>query len=274
MPDTKTTQALVELNRRFYHRHAAAFVASRRRPWSAWERLVPRQAPAAGWRVLDVGCGQGRFARFVEEHTGQWPRYVGVDSSRELLAVARDDLTRGDPDPAPVLELVTLVEGSPGAQLDACLGRHAATGPFDLIVLFGVLHHLPGEALRQTLLIDLAGRLAPGGRLLASVWRLDQTPRFERKRLPWDEHNTHRTAQGLPTIDLAALEPGDHLLTWSGDREHPRYCHFPDDAEIARWCTAVHTATGLDAPEQIPGDGPGDRDNLYLVFRAERSSGK
>ncbi|MEM6455594.1 MAG: hypothetical protein AAF772_10900, partial [Acidobacteriota bacterium] len=94
------------------------------------------------------------------------------------------------------------------------------------IVLFGVLHHVPGAARRRALLCDLARRLAPGGVLAVSLWRFRDDPRQRRKCL--DE-----AAVRAAGIDPQRLEPGDHLLSFHGDRRVPRFaCHI--DAAEAR----------------------------------------
>jgi 2-polyprenyl-6-hydroxyphenyl methylase/3-demethylubiquinone-9 3-methyltransferase len=47
--------------------------------------VVESLHPLAGRRVLDLGCGQGRFARALTEHGA---RVVGLDVSRAMLAQA------------------------------------------------------------------------------------------------------------------------------------------------------------------------------------------
>ena len=147
-----------------------------------------------------------------------------------------------------------------GADLDHALGNER----FDLIVLFGVLHHVPGIGNRQGLIRRLGRRLAPTGALAVSIWRFDQTPRFRRRVVPWPTHNQQRAGRDLKPVDLETLEAGDTLLSWGGDIEHPRYCHFPDDAEI----DSLITAPRLRLSDRFEADGPSGSDNLYLVWQA------
>src|SRR5438046_6269675 len=54
--------------------------------WEVYEALV-REGDLAGRRVLDVGCGTGRFAAaLTESHSCT---VIGVDPSPGMLAVAR-----------------------------------------------------------------------------------------------------------------------------------------------------------------------------------------
>ena len=206
-------------------------------------------------RVLDAGCGNGRFGRAVAAHVGS-VEYTGIDSDPALVDAARRQLD--------TLGQSVSVRLAVGDLLLEPLADHLdADASFDCIGLFGVLHHVPGEARRIRLLTELAARLAPGGRLAASVWRLDHKPRFDRKRLPWDEHNRRAAARGEPAIDVDDLEPGDHLLTWSGDLDRPRYCHFPTDAEIERWLEAL---SNVELVHRFHADGREGDDNLYLVW--------
>jgi predicted TPR repeat methyltransferase len=55
-----------------------------------WELNLPGLAallPEPGRATLDLGCGEGRFGRWLAEHGH---RVSGIDSSRTLLAAARD----------------------------------------------------------------------------------------------------------------------------------------------------------------------------------------
>jgi SAM-dependent methyltransferase len=241
--DDATRQRLLDLNRRFYDAGAARFSATRRRPWAGWRELLPQlragQGPGAPWRsACDVGCGNGRFAAFLAAEGLLPAAYLGIDGSAGLLADAR------------ALEL-------PGCEfLEADLARLPAAlpgEPFDRIAIFGVLHHLPGRAARRSWLEQQAARLAPGGLLFLSFWLLDRFPeRFAKLR------------RSDPGFD-SALEAGDALLSFDGNAGLPRYCHFPDDAEIAELCALP----GCAELRRFREDGPSGADNLYAVLQRQ-----
>ncbi len=255
----ETRRHLVALNRRFYQRHSQAFDGSRQRPWRGWQRLVElleapstRSADGEPLRVLDAGCGNGRLASFLRDALPRPLHYVGVDSSPELLAQAAQ---------RPAAQ--TLVEAD---LLSDELEQKVGERRFDLVTSFGVLHHVPGLATRLELLQTLAGFCRPGGLLVVSVWRLDRQPRFADKVIPWTEYLGAEETAG-PPLDLNDLEPGDVLLGWSGDRSHPRYCHFPDDAELVVW-QQHFDRQHLDRPtvHRWPADGADGATNLYLAW--------
>lgn len=248
-----TRQALLELNRRFYARFAAGFSASRERPWDGWDRL-PELLPALRGRrlrVLDAGCGNGRLAAFLAARVPALD-YLGIDGSAELLALAHWRLAAADP-AGRVTARWAEVELAGGA-----LRRRLGSRRFDLVALFGVLHHIPGRVHRARLLARLAAHVDAGGLLAASVWRFDRQPRLEAKVLPWDVYNR----QAEVPVDARELEPGDHLLTWAGDRATPRYCHLLGDGEIA----GLAASAGLPCRARFEADGPGGDRNVYLVF--------
>lgn len=97
--------------------------------------------------LLDVGTGTGRMLQLVGPRV---ERAVGIDTSREMLAVARANLDR--------------------AGLEGCVVRQAdmyqlpwPDGSFDTAIFHMVLHFAtaPGEAVAEA-----ARALRPGGRLL------------------------------------------------------------------------------------------------------------
>jgi SAM-dependent methyltransferase len=248
--DERTLRALNAINRSFYREAAAAFSASREEPWPGWTRLaelVEAQGLGPRLELLDVGCGNGRFGRFLAQRAPQL-RYLGIDASPELLALAE---ARGPIGAASEFRRLDLVEDD----LDACLGAQR----FSLVALFGLLHHLPGAARRRALLHGLAARLRPGGLLALTLWRFEAFRRFRERIVPWETHNRAAAAP----IDPAQLEPGDHLLPWGPDGI-PRYCHFADEDETRELLAGLpcQTLARYDA------DGREGALNRYLVLRA------
>jgi tRNA (uracil-5-)-methyltransferase TRM9 len=233
--DEATICRLNQINRDFYRVTADSFDQSRQQAWPGWETLVEYLKPAL--HVLDVGCGNGRFGLFLAERLGTDVQYHGLDSSPSLLERARQALS-------PVLPTVSLekrdvVENPPDQ------------GRYDLVALFGVVHHIPGFQRRQALMKALAERVAPGGLLAFACWRFYEYERFRRRILSWP-------------ADLEA-EPNDFLLDWQRGEPAVRYCHYVDDTEHA----ALVAATGLTEINTYRADGESGDANCYSVLRRE-----
>jgi SAM-dependent methyltransferase len=258
--DSATVSALVALNRRFYERCAAEFDATRKRPWPGWKRVLER-LPGGGSRrlsVLDLGCGNGRFASFLAEAWTGPVDYLGLDGSEALLAAAGEPSRGLAGSRLRAFEILT-------ESLDEALGGRR----FDLAAVFGVLHHVPGEANRRALVRDLGARLSPSGVLAVSVWQLHRDPGFARKTVPWKRYNRHRQRLAAPALHLGELEAGDYLLSWKGRDDPPRYCHFPETAEVEGWIAA----SGLRLLDRYEADGPTGADNLYLLLERGNRNG-
>lgn len=243
-----TRELLLALNRDFYETHAAAFDATRDHPWPGWQRVAER-LPREGCAVLDAGCGNGRFARFLCAQGRTDLDYVGVDASDALLRAAR----ARTPDASG--QRFRFVRG------DLFDAHTLPAGPFDAIVLFGVLHHVPGFDERVGLVVQLASRLAPGGFLAATIWRFGSDPRVKGRTLDWEAHPV--------AVDPTTLEPGDALLRWGESEDVARYCHFLDDAEIARLVEGTRSA-GLEPIDRFRSDGRSGALNEYLLWSTAR----
>jgi SAM-dependent methyltransferase len=207
----------------FYSAHAAGFDASRgHQPWPGWERLLawlPERGDAP-LRVLDVGCGNARLATFLASK-GHALRYVGVDANAELLAAARDRIDDSLQASVELVELDFLSGDAPG--------RDLPNGPFDLVALFGVLHHVPGRDWRAQLVDALIDRVESGGVLALAAWQFAGRERFARRQVDWSEIGP---VLDHP-IDPAKLEQGDALLRFGSDpSKPPRYCHQVTQAEL------------------------------------------
>ncbi len=249
------------MNAAFYARNARDFDRTRHAAgWPGWRRVVRLAAAAdegddgarggpsrraAALRVLDLGCGNGRFALFLERNSELRSRrpfhYRGIDLSPNLVGRARR---------ASAAHLNIRFDI---ADLESC---PLDLGAFDLVVLFGVLHHLPGLALRRQAIERAAAALAPGGLLAITCWQFTDAPDFARRRLDWDVETD---------VDPARLENGDHLLRWGGaDSTARRYCHETTEDELALLIQDL----ALNEVDRYRADGADGRRNLYWLGRA------
>ncbi|MCB9452792.1 MAG: class I SAM-dependent methyltransferase [Anaerolineaceae bacterium] len=232
--DEQTIHRLNAINREFYRITAVEFDQTRGQSWPGWDQLLPYLAVPL--HVLDVGCGNGRFGVFLAEHLDGEITYRGVDNSPALLVAAGESLA-AHPRLAAQLEIHDILSALPD------------TTQYDLIVLFGVLHHVPGTARRVALLRDLAGRLKPGGLLAFACWRFYEYSRFKERIQPWPDDLT--------------VEQHDYLLDWRRGAVALRYCHYVDDAEHA----ALTAATGLTEIVTFRADGFTGDVNRYSVLQ-------
>lgn len=212
----------------FYRTHAQSFGQSRQGAWDSWDevwRIAQQRNPST---VLDVGCGNGRFHQFLSQK-GVAPAYTGIDSERQLIDQARRSCSRGRFMVATVDDVL----------------QWPTT--FDLVVCFGLFHHLAGSAYRLEVLQGLGRRLNSTGLLVASLWQPKLLANFSTKL--------------CPDVAIEGMERNDYLLGWKGDCARPRYCHHFDDDEIQM----LIDRSGLVGITQFQGSG-NDRTNRYLVL--------
>lgn len=116
------------------------------------EAALAAGRPAAGERVLDIGCGCGATSLALAESVGAQGRVLGVDVSGPMLAVARG---RGEG-----VANLTFVE--------ADASRADLNGPYDLLFSrFGVMFFDDPPAA----FAHMRAALKPGGRLAFVCWR-------------------------------------------------------------------------------------------------------
>jgi tRNA (uracil-5-)-methyltransferase TRM9 len=231
-----TIDELNAINRRFYETTAVDFDQTRGKAWAGWAKLKDHlKAPLS---VLDVGCGNGRFGLFLAEELKGEIRYHGIDNNAQLLAFAKDAF-------APVENLHAKLEEAD------IVNQPLPEGEYDLVVLFGVIHHVPSAEKRKSFVADLAKCVKAGGLLCFASWRFYEFERFRERLTAWPEHLK------------AEVENHDFLLDWRRGENALRYCHYVDDAEEK----ALIEATGLQFLSQYRADGENNALNSYVVLK-------
>lgn len=157
-------------------------------PWA--KRLIEKADPKRGERVLDVGCGTGIVARQVASRLGPSSAVTGLDSSPNMLAVARSAATREG-------LTVDWREGS-AEQLPF------PEGSFDLVLCQFALMFF---AEKGAALAEMRRVVSKSGRVLVSVWQgLDRHPFYQAL------HHVIQQRLGMSALqDIFSLGGADEL---------------------------------------------------------------
>ncbi len=163
-------------------------------------------------RVMDVGCGSGRWCRFLHETYGP-DRLVGVDFARASVELLKTSELAGSPGVGFEVGDVTSESWGLGEQ-------------FDLINIANVLFHVPEPDKFDRALMNLRSHLAEGGRVLLT----DYLPRIGmrtewmlvRSRYEWEQR---LAAAGLKIVAMRPMcvftnDPMGIDGTDSGARQH------------------------------------------------------
>ena len=241
-------ETLDAVNQRFYAHHADGFHQTRQHPWPGWKTILPHLNPNELQRIVDVGCGNGRFAQFLAldlKGISTSLLYFGYDREAQLLAQATQ------------MSLPFKCEWLVWDWMKGDAMRSLEKS--DLAVAFGVLHHIYGFENRLRFLRDLVNTLDTHGILVVSTWNFGANPRYQSKYLDrntiCDDHD----------IDPGKLEAHDYFLGFGHKNPHPRYCHWVSDSEMREVEAELKLShPNLEARHPVQG---GDDLNRYWIWR-------
>jgi tRNA (uracil-5-)-methyltransferase TRM9 len=238
--DPHVVLRLLDLNRAFYTEFAESFSATRSAPWPGYTQLLPHLS--GGARILDIGCGNGRMARFLDANLDSGT-YLGLDFSEPMLAEARRSSQH------------LLHIESDFRSADISRREWTATVPeaeYDAVLMLAVLQHIPSFELRASIVSQVVPLLAPQGVLVMSHWQFMESDRLRRRVVRWTEAE----------MAESDLEPGDYLLEWRRGGVACRYCHLLDESEVR----ALADRAALDVVQAFRADGPEGNLNLYALL--------
>ncbi len=252
---TTTIKKLNQINKDFYQNIAQSFSDSRKYSWQGWQQLLPvlenYLEHKQEFSILDIGCGNGRFAFFLQENfPNKKIHYYGIDNNPQLLAIASQKLQTKNIQPTLLeIDLVeTLIENSFSQQLTAKTDSNS----FDLIVAFGLMHHLPSSQLRNQFIETIKDISTDETLNILTFWQFKKSERFLKKQIDPDQVEVNQNE----------LEQKDYFLDWQRGSTAYRYCHFFDDREIEE----LIADNGLEVIDQFSADGKENKLNKYLLF--------
>ncbi len=189
--------------------------------------LAPHLAPGAGSRVLDLGCGIGRWSRRLARGGAT---VVGVDLSRAMLDEAERRTERSGQSGTIIYRVEDL------RALD--LAQR-----FDLVFGVTVLQHVLLDEHFRAAVLNVSRHVAPGGRVVlleaapSAIKTTCDTPVF-RARTASEYEDAFRCA-GLRVVSVTGVDPAPFTK-----RVLPRYRRLPRAAALS----AMFAATALSLP--------------------------
>jgi tRNA (uracil-5-)-methyltransferase TRM9 len=188
---------ITDLNKDFYSKHSESFDKSR--SYGFWEgfeevlKFLPQNL-----KILDLGCGNGRFLKFLLEENYKFNEYLGTDNSVEFIRKNQEKYS-----------------SFKFENLDVILDLDKINEKFSLIVAFGISHHIPSRGYRQEWFENISNLVTKGGFVVISFWDFDR----------------NKNDKNFKT-QIYKIEENDYFLGWKEDYSSHRYCHYFNEQEI------------------------------------------
>ena len=244
----KIFNKIVKLNNDFYNKIKNEFDKTRLSQWNGWNRVG--EIIAQNFKdqkvisILDVACGNGRFVKAVTPVKKGLPlfKYLGIDTNDYLLDKARKNSKENKCIEFRNIDVINDLES-------------LSPETFDIVVAFGITHHIPSKEFRKKWFLDLSKLVSKNGLLIFTIWNYQTDERFE------------------PAGDLGKniksdikLEEGDYFLGWGNNKEAKRYFHKYSDAEILG-IEEILCSAGLNQISKFKSDGKNGKLNEYFVYK-------
>jgi tRNA (uracil-5-)-methyltransferase TRM9 len=153
---------LLKKTKEDYNKIAEEFSRTRSQVWEE-VRFLFDDYVIPGEKVLDLGCGNGRFfevlkdkERFFEVLKDKEVDYIGVDFSEKLIEIAKKRFPEAK------------------FQVADALNLPFPNSFFDKVYSIAVFHHIPSKEFRQRFLKEIRRVLKPEGLLILTCWNLWQ----------------------------------------------------------------------------------------------------
>ncbi len=237
--NVSTIEKLNNINKDFYNKTAIYFDNSRNYFWKGWDRVLEELQKKEIKSVLDIGCGNGRFYKFLRENLKEKFEYLGIDSNEYLLNKAAENIT-------------DLKAKFIKADILADPLSIITTEKHKLIVLFGVLHHIPSWNKRLEILSMAKELLSEDGILVLSFWNFKDEPKLNNKIAKWE----------VLDIEEKDLEENDFLVGWDRGVNALRYCHYFSKEEINR----IVETLDLKLISLFNAEGENENLNTYVIL--------
>lgn len=223
-------------------KNAKLFSDTRTFPWRGWYYLLQYfDNKKKSISILDVGCGNGRFFKFITNKLcNNITTYVGLDYSETLLSLAKDFIQDKG-----ILLLIDLESDNWDSNL--------RFKDFDFVVVFGVMHHISKFEKRKSLVHKCVNLLSDDGYLIISWWKFLEFSKYSKKIIKEVNFTFEESHEDF--------DKNNYLLSFGSSSS--RFCHFCTDEEIH----ILSQHKNLKLIDKYRSDGQDNLENLYTILK-------
>lgn len=223
---------LNNINKTFYETCAKYWNNNPDFEWRGWVEL-PQYFPKGNFSVLDLGAGSGRFGHFLDRQCPERvSQYTAVDFAQFYI-----DTIKSNP--------LKIIRSQTTLHKDLFSGEWEGVPPSDLIVAFGLIHHLPID-LRKHFFTSLRAVFKSTSIGIITTWQYLDNQRISKKITP----------------SKYELEEGGNILNWTKGEYGERYSHHWSIQEVIEVGKEYgFKVTYLPSPSELEGNL-----NNYFLF--------
>ncbi len=228
--DKKYAEYLLKKTQADYNLIAGDFSRTREKPWEEIrflfdDYLIEKE------KVLDLGCGNGRFYEFFKNKD---INYIGIDNSEKLIEIAKKRFS------------------GTNFQVADALNLPFPDNYFDKVYAIAVLHHIPSKEFRLQFLREVKRVLRQKGLLILTIWK------FHNKKAIF----LLLRYTILKIIGKSKLDFKDIFEPWG--KKINRYYHWFSEKEL----TSLAEEAGFKIKKSgVVKNKRGNRQNIYLIAK-------
>ena len=224
-----------KLTNDFYNKTAPEFDKTRKYEWDGWIKLMEflKEKSNLEGSVLDVACGNGRFANTIKNNFLEY-FYLGIDNNKYLLEQAKKTyFEKGK------IEFIEFDIYQDWSRLKKVYKK-----TFDLVVAFGITHHLVNVNAREKFIDNLCYMVNNEGVIVVSFWDFLGSKSLSKKV-------------------IESLGDGDYILDWKRGEIAYRYAHHYTKGEILK----LFNKSNLKIIKNYSADGPNGMSNDCYILK-------
>ena len=181
--NSKEITQILKLNELFYQSVSGDFSKTRQEPWEGWGRVCKTIVKTFNLdelnngqsnlkndgkntsciKILDLGCGNGRFLKYIRSKIKSFD-YTGIDINNDLLLEAEK------------IEVLSNKQRKKFIKKDVILDIKKIKGKYNVVTIFGLTHHIPDKSFRKKWFGNLARLLSNPALLIITFWEFDKKP--------------------------------------------------------------------------------------------------
>lgn len=178
----KTAKFLLKKVIKDYSNISDSFDKTRKHSWKEFETFL--KYIKTGQRIVDLGCGNGRFYEFINKH--KKIKYIGIDNATPLLKKAKKSFPE-----------ITFIKGD-------LLKIPIENKKIDVALSIASFHHIPSKKLKDKAINEICRILKNKGILIITAWNLFQ-PKYE--KYIWQAYLKH-------ILSFGKYDSRDTFIPW------------------------------------------------------------